>query len=145
MKATDIDHICIAVRDLNQARKQYEDILGLTPHGEYEASSESIRVVRYYLGEVALELMEPMNDDCEVSRFIDKKGEGVFLISYRVDGVASGLAELKDKGLPTIDQKPRRLMGNNYAFITPPNMLGGVLTEIVDGDFDGSYEDPSTE
>ncbi len=143
MKATEIDHICIAVRNLSQARKHYEEILGLVPHGEYEAPSESIRVVRYYLGSVALELMEPMNRRCEVARFLKKKGEGVFLISYRVDHVTQGLDELKQKGLPTIDREPRRLMGNSYAFITPPNMMGGVLTEILDGEFDNSYESPS--
>lgn len=145
MKATEVDHICIAVHDLARARQRYESILGLTPDGEYEAASESIRVVRYYLGSVALELMEPTTPHCEVARFLDRRGEGVFLISYRVDGVAEGLADLKARGLPTIDERPRRLMGNNYAFVTPPGMLGGVLTEVLDGDFDRSYDEPSTE
>lgn len=143
MKATEIDHICIAVNDLDQARKHYEEILGLEPHGEYEAPSESIRVVRYYLGSVALELIEPTKWRCEVANFLKNKGEGVFLISYRVDDVAEGLDELRQKGVPTIDREPRRLMGNNYAFITPPNLLGGVLTEILDGEFDNSYENPT--
>lgn len=143
MKATEIDHICIAVNDLDQARKHYEEILGLEPHGEYEAPSESIRVVRYYLGSVALELIEPTKWRCEVANFLKNKGEGVFLISYRVDDVAQGLDELRQKGVPTIDREPRRLMGNNYAFITPPNLLGGVLTEILDGEFDNSYENPT--
>ncbi|MFH1034571.1 MAG: VOC family protein [Pseudomonadota bacterium] len=145
MKAQAIDHICIAVKDLAQARRQYEDLLGLTLDGIYEAPSESIRVARYYLGQVALELMEPMNDDCEVARFIQAKGEGVFLMAYRVPDVQAGLDEIQAKGLPTIDQTPRRLMGNRYAFITPPKHACGVLTEIVDGDFDYSYDSPSTE
>jgi methylmalonyl-CoA/ethylmalonyl-CoA epimerase len=145
MKAKAIDHICIAVRDLQRARRQYEDVLGLTPDGTYEAPSESIRVVRYYLGDVALELMEPMNDTCEVARFLERRGEGVFLISYRVDDVEAGLEELAAKGLPLIDRKPRRLMGNRYAFILPPKMLGGVLTEILDGTFDRSYDNPTTD
>ncbi len=144
MQAQAIDHICIAVRDLNQARRQYEDILGLTPHGLYEAPSESIRVARYYLGQVALELMEPMNDDCEVARFLRSKGEGVFLMAYRVPDVQAGLDELKAKGYRVIDQAPRRLMGNRYAFLTPPKDTCGVLTEIVDGKFDGSYDNPTT-
>lgn len=139
MKATDIDHICIAVKDLQKARVNYEQLLGLEPDGEYEAPGESIRVVRYYLGEVALELMEPMNDHCEVARFLASKGEGVFLISYRVGDVGKGLKELHDKGFRTIDQKPRELMGNRYAFIMPPKEMSGVLTEIVDGEFDGLY------
>lgn len=145
MKAKVIDHICLAVRDLNQARRQYEQILGLELDGLYEAPSESIRVARYYLGQVALELMEPMTEDCEVARYLAKKGEGVFLMSYRVDDVQAGLGDLHRMGLPTIDQTPRKLMGNRYAFITPPNHTCGVLTEIVDGEFDYSYDNPSTE
>ena len=143
MKAKAIDHICIAVKDLDRARRQYEELLGLTVDGVYEAPSESIRVARYYLGPVALELMEPMSEDCEVARFLARKGEGVFLISYRVDDVQAGLEELNAKGHRTIDQAPRRLMGNRYAFITPPSTTCGVLTEIVDGEFDYSYDNPT--
>jgi len=142
VKARAIDHICLAVRDLEAARRQYEDILGLELDGLYEAPGESIRVARYYLGEVALELMEPMTADCEVARFLAKKGEGVFLISYQVDDVEAGLQELNEAGHRTIDRAPRRLMGNRYAFITPPKYTCGVLTEIVDGRFDHSYDNP---
>ncbi|MFH1091801.1 MAG: VOC family protein, partial [Pseudomonadota bacterium] len=66
VKAEKIDHICIAVRDLAQARRNYEELLGFEPAAQYVAESEKIRVVRYYLGEVALELMEPTTPDCEV-------------------------------------------------------------------------------
>ncbi|KIX12355.1 VOC family protein [Dethiosulfatarculus sandiegensis] len=144
MKPKAVDHICIAVRDLARARARYEEVLGFKPDGVYEAPSESIRVVRYYLGEVALELMEPMTTDCEVARFLEKKGEGVFLISYRVSDVKATLEALGEKGAPLLDKKPRRLMGNNYAFIAAPSYTSGVLTEIIDGDFDYSYDDPST-
>jgi len=136
VKAEKIDHICIAVKDLEQARRIYEETFGLEPAHEYVAESENIRVARYYLGEVALELMESTTPDGDVARFIRKKGEGVFLISYRVEDVASGLAELKAKGARLIDEKPRHLMGNRYAFTMPPADTCGVLTEILDGDFD---------
>ena len=80
--------------------------------------------------------MEPTGPDSEVAKFLEKKGEGVFLISYRVADVVEGLAELKAKGEITIDKEPRKLMGSRYAFIQPPNRTCGVLTEILDGDFD---------
>ena len=140
MKAQAIDHICIAVKDLASARKAYEETLGLELALQYEAPSEKIKVARYYLGEVALELMEDTDGRGEVAKFIKRKGEGVFLISYRVEDVAAGLNELKDKGVATIDEKPRRLMGNRYAFLQPPGQLAGVLTEILDGQFDPSKE-----
>ncbi len=93
MKARKVDHICIAVKDLSAARTIYENTLGLELAIEYVAESEKIKVARYYIGEVALELMESTTPDGEVAKFIDKKGEGVFLISYQVDDVAEGLRE----------------------------------------------------
>ncbi len=141
MKTTAIDHICIAVRDLEAAKKAYEETLGWELAVEYEAESEKIRVARYYVGEVAMELMEDLDGTGEVAKFIARRGEGVFLISYRVPDVEAGLNELRSKGIKTIDDRPRELFGNRYAFIQPPSSLGGVLTEILDGEFD-SGKDP---
>jgi methylmalonyl-CoA/ethylmalonyl-CoA epimerase len=135
LKLKEIDHICFAVRSVDEARKVYEGPLGLEPVCEYEAAEESIRVIRYYVGSVAVEIMEPTNRACEVAKFLDTRGEGVFLISYRVDDVEKALDELRSAGRKTIDKAPRRLMGNRYAFIDPPGALHGVLTEILDGEF----------
>lgn len=136
MKARKIDHICIAVKELDKAKKIYEKTLGLELATDYRAESEKIRVARYYIGDVALELMESTSPDGDVARFIEKRGEGVFLISYRVDDVEEGLKELKARGEKLIDKRPRKLMGNRYAFIKPPKEMCGVLTEILDGEFD---------
>ena len=136
VKAEKIDHICIAVKDLAQARKVYEDRLGLELAVEYVAESEKIKVARYYIGEVAFELMESTSPDGDVAKFIEHRGEGVFLISYRVADVEAALAEYHAKGEKTIDQKPRELSGNRYAFIHPPREFCGVLTEILDGEYD---------
>jgi methylmalonyl-CoA/ethylmalonyl-CoA epimerase len=78
-----------------------------------------------------------------VSRFLASRGEGFFLISYRVGDVVEGLKELEAKGHKTIDKAPRNLMGNRYAFVAPPEQMGGILTEILDGEFDMSYDDPT--
>jgi methylmalonyl-CoA/ethylmalonyl-CoA epimerase len=136
MKAEAVDHICIAVKNLEKAQKVYEETLGLRLAVKYVAKSEKIHVARYYLGDVALELMEATDQDSEVAKFIDKRGEGVFLISYRVADVEEGLADIKAKGEKTIDKVPRQLMGNRYAFIQPPDRMCGVLTEVLDGEFD---------
>ncbi|MHB8765857.1 MAG: VOC family protein [Deferrisomatales bacterium] len=144
MKATAIDHLCFVVRSLDEAVARYRDTLGLEPDGVYTAESEAIRVARYYLENVALELMEPTRPDSDVGRFLEKNGEGFFLISYRVDDAAAGLTELRAKGYRTIDREPRELMGNRYAFIQPPAQMHGVLTEILDGEFDRSYDPPGS-
>lgn len=135
MKLKAIDHLCIAVKDLDKARRAYEQDLGLELDGLYVAESEKIRVARYYLGDVALELIEPTSPDSEVARFLQKRGEAFYLISYRVEDVEGALAELRAKGVRTIDERPRRLLGNRYAFIHPPKELGGVLSEVLDGEF----------
>jgi methylmalonyl-CoA/ethylmalonyl-CoA epimerase len=141
VKLKGIDHLCIAVRDLDEARTRYEDDLGLQLACLYDAESEGIRVARYYVGDVALELIEPTSPESEVAGFLERRGEGFYLISYRVDDVDEALAELKSKGVETIDQAPRRLRGNRYAFVHFPRDLSGVLTEVLDGEFDYGEEE----
>ncbi len=136
MKLEKIDHICFAVKDLEETKKVYKEDFGLTPTYEYVAESEKIKVARYYIGEVAVECMESTAPDGQVARFIDTRGEGVFLISYKVDDLSKAMDELKGKGINLIDSKPRELFGNRYAFVHHPNKLNGVLTELLEGDFD---------
>ena len=131
MKVKKIDHISIAIRDLDNARKTYEDILGLELDSIYTSEEEKIKVARYRLGDVWLELMEPTAEG-DVSRFLERRGEGIFVISYEVPDVDLALSELKDKGYKTIDGKPRYLLDSRYAFINHPRELCGVLTEILD-------------
>ena len=131
MKIEKIDHISIAVRNLNKACKVYEDIMGLELDSMYVSEEEKIRVARYRVGDAWLELMEPTGEG-DVSRFLDKRGEGLFVISYKVPDVDSAMAELKGKGYKLIDDNPRRLLGNRYAFINHPRDLCGILTELLD-------------
>jgi len=131
MKIEKIDHISIAVRNLNKACKVYEDIMGLELDSTYVSDEEKIRVARYRVGDAWLELMEPTGEG-DVSRFLDKRGEGLFVISYKVPDVDSAMAELKGKGYKLIDDNPRRLLGNRYAFINHPRELCGILTELLD-------------
>jgi methylmalonyl-CoA/ethylmalonyl-CoA epimerase len=136
VKIERIDHICFAVRDLEETKRVYEADFGLTPKYEYTAESEKIRVARYYVGEVAVEFMESTAPDGEVAKFISSRGEGVFLISYKVDNLSRAIQELKEKNIELIDSKPRELFGNKYAFVHHPTKLNGVLTELLEGDFD---------
>jgi len=131
MKIRKIDHISLAVRNLEKARQAYEDVLGLELHSTYVSEEEKIRVARYRVGNMWLELMEPTGEG-DVSRFLDKRGEGLFVISYEVPDVDAALAELKDKGYKPIDDKPRHLLGSRYAFINRPKELSGILSEVLD-------------
>lgn len=135
IKITGIDHICVAVKSLEKARSVYEGDLLLKPLACYVSEQEGVRVVRYKIGEVALELMEPLRENTEVAKFLANRGEGVYLIAYRVSDVLEALQWLKIRGVKLIDEHPRYLMGNRYAFIHHPRDLCGVLSEVVDGDF----------
>ena len=135
MKIEKVDHICFAVKNLGRAMKVYEEILGLTPDLTYVSESERIRVARYNLDGVGVELMESTSPDGEVAKFIKQRGEGFFLISYKVDDVERGLKELTAKGKKPIDIKPRRMDGIRYAFLEPPEKMLGVLVEILDGEW----------
>ena len=136
MKIEKIDHISFAVKDLEATKKVYKEDLGLEPACEYIAPSEKIKVARYYIGEVAVELMESTAPDGEVAKFINTRGEGVFLISYKVDDLSRAMQELKEKHVTLIDNKPREIFGTKYAFIHHPDKLSGVLTELIEGEFD---------
>lgn len=136
MKIEKIDHICFAVRDLEDTKRVYKEDFGLIPSCEYVAESEKIKVARYYIGEVAVEFMESTAPDGEVARFIETRGEGAFLISYKVDDLTQAMNELKAKNVELIDKNPRELFGTRYAFVHHPHKLHGVLTELLEGDFD---------
>ncbi|OPY75960.1 MAG: Glyoxalase/Bleomycin resistance protein/Dioxygenase superfamily protein [Syntrophorhabdus sp. PtaU1.Bin153] len=140
MKIQKIDHICFAVKNLEETKRVYKDDFGLDPTVEYVAQSEKIKVARYCIGDVAVEFLQATDPDGEVAKFITKRGEGFFLISYKVDDLEKALAELKAKDIQLIDDHPRRLFGSRYAFIHHPSKLGGILTELLDGDFDVEKE-----
>lgn len=131
MKINKVDHISIAVRDLDQARKAWEPALGKTgPDDTYIDESEKIKVARYWLGEVGLELMESLTPDGEVAKFIEKKGEGVMVVSLNVDNTRQAMAELEEKEYPFIGG-PRPFRECEFAFVHPKKM-NGVLFELID-------------
>lgn len=136
MKINKIDHICIAVKDLEAARKIWEPLLGKSgPDDAYVDDREKIRVARYWVGEVGFELMESTTTDGDVARYIDKNGEGVMLISFNVDNTRKAVDELKAKGYPFIPDSrgevARPFRDCEFAFIHPKK-LNGVLTELID-------------
>lgn len=131
MNVNKVDHISIAVKDLEQARKLWEPVLGKSkPDDEYIDEAEKIKVARYWVGEIGFELMESTAPDGEVAGFIRKRGEGVMLISLNVDNTRQARDELQEKGYPFIGDL-RRFRECEYAFVHPQKM-NGVLLEIID-------------
>jgi methylmalonyl-CoA/ethylmalonyl-CoA epimerase len=136
MKTNKIDHICIAVKDLEEARKRWEPVLGKSqPDDPYVDDPEKIRVARYWVGEVGFELMESTTPDGPVAKWIEKNGEGVMLISLNVDNTREAVAELQPQNYPFIPapngEIARPFRDCEFAFIHPKK-LNGVLTELID-------------
>lgn len=136
MKVNKIDHICVAVNNLDEARKVWEPILGKTkPDDAYVDESEKIRVVRYWLGDVGFELMESTTPDGDVAKFIAKNGEGIMVISFNVDNTRNAVDELKSKGYPFIPdargEVARPFKDCEFAFVHPKK-VNGVLLELID-------------
>ncbi len=131
MQVNKIDHICVAVKDLDQARGIWEPVLGKSgPDDEYVDEAEKIKVARYWLGGVGFELMESTSTDGEVARFIEKRGEGVMLISFNVPDTRGAMDELEAKDYQFVGGA-RPFRDCEFAFVHPKQM-NGVLLELID-------------
>jgi methylmalonyl-CoA/ethylmalonyl-CoA epimerase len=140
MKTNKLDHISIAVRDLEEARRTWEPVLGKSePDDRYVDESEKIRVARYWIGEIGFELMESTTSDGPVAEWIKKNGEGVMVVSLNVNSTREAIAELKTEKYQFIpDQKgevARPFRDCEFALIHPKG-LNGVLTELIDYKWD---------
>jgi methylmalonyl-CoA epimerase len=129
MKAT-LDHIGIAVSNIDDALVFYRDALGLEVEAPEEVGSQRVRAHVVPVGEAALELLEATADDSPIAKFVATRGPGLHHITLRVDDLAAALAQLEARGVRLIDEAPRRgAHGSLVAFIHPSS-AHGVLVEL---------------
>lgn len=128
---TGIDHIGVAVSNLDEAISLYRDVLGLKLEGVHTIKEQKVRVAFFSTGgETRIELLEPTESESSVAKFIDKRGEGVHHITLNVRKLEGVLKELKAKGLRLVDEKPRvGAEGAKIAFIHPKSTRN-VLFEL---------------
>lgn len=127
-----IDHICIAVRDLEQAKKTWGLFFGKNePDLTYRHDPEAIDVARYYVGEVGYELMASTREGSDVDRFIAKRGEGVMLISFKVPDAEAAMKKMREAGFELLDTEIRTWRDSKYFFVNP-KFMNGVLVELID-------------
>jgi methylmalonyl-CoA/ethylmalonyl-CoA epimerase len=128
MKA--IEHIGIAVTNLDESIKFYENVFGLKCYKIEEVADQKVRTAFFKVGETKIELLESTSPDGSIAKFIDKKGEGVHHIAFAVDNVREHLHRLNESGVQLIDRAPRPgAEGLMIAFLHPRS-TGGVLYEI---------------
>ena len=132
MKAT-LDHIGIAVADLEEALRFYRDALGLEIEMPEEVPSQHVRAHFIPAGESALELLEATDAESPIAKYVARRGPGLHHITLRVDDIAAALARLKARGVRLIDEVPRPgAHGSLVAFIHPAS-AHGVLVELKQG------------
>jgi len=133
---TRIDHVGIAVRDLDAGIDLYTSLFGLTVAGRETNEEQGVREAMLHVADSAggasyVQLLEPLGPDTPVGRFLASRGEGVHHIGYGVADVATALESLRDQGVRLVDERPRHgSLGASIAFLHPKS-VGGVLTELV--------------
>jgi len=127
-----LHHVAIAVRSLAAARASYVEALGLRAEPPEYVADQRVNVLVCWAGEQRIELVEPAAPDSPISGFLEKRGEGLHHVAYRVDDLARALDVLRGRGLRLIDEAPRPgAHGTRIAFVHP-KATNGVLTELVE-------------
>jgi methylmalonyl-CoA/ethylmalonyl-CoA epimerase len=130
MTPTHIEHVGIAVKNLDQAIRLYEQLLGTACYAVEEIVDQKVRTAFFMVGLTKIELLESTAPDGPIGKFIEKKGEGIHHIAFAVPDIAASLCDLQSAGLQLIDTVPRRgAEGLQIAFVHPKS-THGVLTEL---------------
>jgi methylmalonyl-CoA/ethylmalonyl-CoA epimerase len=132
MKIKSIDHIGIAVKDIESALSFYRDALGLKLEEIEVVEEQKVKVAFLPISEGEFELLETTEEDGPIAKFIEKNGEGIQHIALRVENLEESLAELKSKGVRLIDEKPRKGAGGAKIAFLHPKSTGGVLLELCE-------------
>jgi methylmalonyl-CoA/ethylmalonyl-CoA epimerase len=126
-----IDHIGVAVQDLEEAVSLYSERLGMPVQHRETVEQQGVEAVLLGVGESHVELLRPLAPDTAVGRFLERSGPGMHHVAYGTDDIESALEQARAAGLELIDQQPRSgIRGSRVAFLHPKS-TGGVLTEIV--------------
>ena len=126
-----IDHVGVAVDDLDAAIALHEQTYGLALAHREVVEEQGVEAVLFDAGESHVELLRPLQPDTAVGRFLASRGPGLHHVAYRVDDIDAALDALRDRGLQLIDETPRAGIRDSRVAFVHPRSTGGVLTEIV--------------
>jgi methylmalonyl-CoA/ethylmalonyl-CoA epimerase len=132
MKIKHIDHIGIAVKSIDEGKRFYTDILGLTMVKTQVVEEQKVKTGFLPITDSELELLESTEPDGPVAKYIESRGEGIQHIAFRVENIEEALKELKDKGVRLIDQEPRKGAGGARIAFIHPKETHGVLVELCE-------------
>ena len=127
----EIDHIGVAVEDLDESIALYRDRLGMREQHRETVEEQGVEAVLLEVGGSHVELLSPIRPETPVGRFLERNGPGMHHVAYRTDDIDGALARLRDAGLRLIDEQPRTGIRDSRVAFMHPKSTGGVLTEIV--------------
>ena len=127
-----VDHIGVAVSNLEEALKIYTDVLGLKLHGTEVVEEQKVRVAFMPVGDTEIELLESTDPEGPIAKFIEKRGEGIQHVAFRVDDIEEALEQMRQQGVRLIDEKPRYGAGGARIAFLHPKATGGVLVELCE-------------
>ena len=125
-----IEHIGIAVKDLEQANKLYSGLLGAAPYKSEYVASENVSTSFFRTGESKIELLEGTSEESAITRFIEKKGEGMHHIAFEVDDIEAEMKRLKDLGFTLLSDKPKKGADNKLICFLHPRSTNNILIEL---------------
>ncbi|HHX03882.1 MAG TPA: methylmalonyl-CoA epimerase [Tissierellia bacterium] len=130
MKTLKLDHIGIAVKDLDEALPFWQEVMGLELVGTEVVEEQKVKVAFLPVGDTEIELLESTAEDGPIARFIERNGEGIQHLAFRVENIEEGIAFMKEKGMRMIDEKPRYGAGGAKIAFLHPKSSKGILVEL---------------
>jgi methylmalonyl-CoA/ethylmalonyl-CoA epimerase len=132
MKILKIDHLGVAVKSIDAGKNFWTEVLGLRFEGAETVAEQKVTTAFFPVGESEVELLESTAPDGPIAKYLEKKGEGIQHIAFRVENIEAALAELKAKGIQLIDEKPRQGAGGAKIAFIHPRAASGVLVELCE-------------
>ena len=126
-----IDHIGIAVKNLSDSENLFAKLLNTKPYKRETVESESVITSFFKTGETKIELLESSNENSAISKFIDKKGEGIHHIAFEVEDITMEMQRLENEGFTLINKEPKMGADNKLVCFLHPKSTNGVLIELV--------------
>lgn len=126
-----IEHIGIAVKDLEAANKTYSALLGVNNYKTETVESEGVETSFFRVGESKIELLAATHEESPIARFIGKRGEGIHHIAFEVEDIRAEMARLKDEGFVLLNEEPKKGADNKIVAFLHPKSSNGVLVELV--------------
>jgi len=125
-----IEHIGVAVKDLEASNALFEQLLGVAPYKQEAVVSEGVTTSFFKSGPNKVELLQATNSDSAIAKFLDKKGEGIHHIAFSVEDIVSEIARLKKEGFTVLNETPKKGADNMLVAFLHPKTTNGVLVEL---------------